>query len=1344
MNSSRIVPSALLVSLILPASPAGAQSLEQRLQQESPEAIAADAREQGDARRGAIVFHQPQMACSKCHTPGRDERDAGRLLGPDLAVWTETPTDADLVNSVLRPSEKIRKGYEPLTLVTKAGTSVTGLLVEESPDHVTLRDPSTARVLRFAVRDIDDRAISKTSIMPPGQINQLASRQQFLDLVRYLIDIRECGPARAKELQPPPALFALQLPEYESHVDHAGLIRGLNDESLRRGEAIYKRLCINCHGDHSGPGSLPTALRFGAGRFKNGHDPFAMYQTLTRGFGFMVPQSWMVPQQKYDVIHYIRAEYLRRENSSQFFDVTDAYLEGLPRGDTRGPEPTVIEPWVNMDYGPNLVNTYEIGSDGSNFAYKGIAVRLDPGAGGLSRGNAWMIFDHDTFRVAAAWTADPTKPDERFIDWNGIQFNGRHQVHPRVVGQVQFANPTGPGWADPRTGSFIDDQRILGRDDRRYGPLPRTWAQFRGMYSHAEKTIVHYTIGTTDVLEKPGLIETTPILGTPRNATPLVFTRTFHLGPRERDLTLLVATHPGRSPQMSVDEGVARFAQNANQRPTVDVLSFDGATYLESADAGDFDMTHKDFTLSAMIRTTQGGTIFCKTLPADKWAPDGKTLFVRGGRLCFDIGWVGVVQSRVSVDDGQWHHVGLTWAHDTARATLYVDGAEQGSRMLRPKEDDKGHVARIGFTAPNFPAPQSFFQGELRNVAFTQRLRPADEIAADAESSRTNPAAPSRTDDSAVAHWPLVGAAIDSALSDMTGHEHQLVLHRDAGAVRTDAILLAGLSTNIPGARWHADGQRLLLTIPAGQAELRFTLRQSTITFDQSGFEPPQFDDPAPDLERETHGGPPRWPEQLASTPVIGDDTGPFAVDVLTPPDNNPWLAQLRLTGLDFFDDADRMAVCSWDGDVWLVSGLSKVVASLRDSDRSAPASAKAVASLRVADPAAASLTWQRIASGLFQPLGLKIVRGAIYVACRDQIVILRDRNGDGETDYYECFNNDQQVTDHFHEFAMGLQVDEQGNFYYAKSARHALPAVVPQHGTLLRISPDGSRTDIIATGFRATNGVCLNPDGTFVVTDQEGHWNPKNRINWVREGGFYGNMFGYHNVTDTSDGAMEQPLCWITNVFDRSPAELLWVTSDRWGPLKGRLLNLSYGYGKVYVVPFEDVGGQKQGGMCELPIPQFPTGIIRGRFHPVDGQLYLCGMYSWAGNQQQPGGLYRLRATGKPSWLPIGLSATKTGLTIRFTDPVDREAATDPGNYHIKVWSLKRTANYGSEHFDEHPLAVTAASLSDDGRTVTLKLPVISPTWCVEVRCRLQSDEGNDFERLIHGTIHKLAPSRG
>jgi hypothetical protein len=320
----------------------------------------------------------------------------------------------------------------------------------------------------------------------------------------------------------------------------------------------------------------------------------------------------------------------------------------------------------------------------------------------------------------------------------------------------------------------------------------------------------------------------------------------------------------------------------------------------------------------------------------------------------------------------------------------------------------------------------------------------------------------------------------------------------------------------------------------------------------------------------------------------------------------------------------------------------------------------------------------------------------------------------------------------------MGLQTDADGNFYYAKSARHALKAVVPHHGTLLRVSKDGSRTDIVANGFRAANGVCINPDGTFIVTDQEGHWNPKNRINWVKPGGFYGNMFGYHDVTDSSDDAMEQPLCWITNSFDRSPSELLWVDSKKWGPLNGSLLNFSYGFGKVYVVPHEEIGGVIQGGMCELPLAAFPTGVMRGRFHPGDGHLYSCGMFAWAGNRQQPGGLYRIRATGKPIHLPVKLRAKTSRLELLFSEPIDPDSVRE-ANVNVKTWSLKRTANYGSKHYDERPLPIKSVRLAPDGKTVLINSSEIRPTWCMEIRFRFTSPDGKPVHGVIHNTINKV-----
>ncbi len=1033
-----------LLALVLTTD--GPTPLQEQLASEDPAALARAAREQGDPARGAVVFYQKHLACTACHGDVGVDKPP---LGPDLAAMGPGVTDAYLVASILDPSREIKKGFEPVTIATVDGRTITGLIVEDR-DRVTLRDPAEpGKLVTIAKADVESRKSGGPSLMPAGLANALGSRQEFLDLIRYLREVADGGPARARALRPDPSLLAPKpLPEYERDIDHTGMISSLNAASLKRGEAIYEQICANCHGTIEKPGSMPTSLRFASGAFKLGGDPFAMYRTLTHGFGLMPPQSALVPRQKYDVIHYIREAIVKDRNPAQYRKVDTAYLAGLPRGKSRGPAPVVSEPWKEMDYGSTLMCTVEVGKD--NFAYKGISVRVDPGPGGISQGRAWAIYDHDTMQLEAAWSG------RGFIDWNAIGFNGRHEVHPRLVGTVHVANPPGPGWAEPKTGRF-DDPRPKGRDGRPYGPMPRGWLRYRGLYHHGDRAILSYTVGDAEVLDSPGIRE-----GSLEAKHP-VFTRFLEVGPHKDEMRLRVAS----------------------RRVSVKIITDGPATLIDDA---------------------------------------------------------GVSQLRLAACD----RTSLT-------VILMTDG--------------------------------------------------------------------------------------------------------DGQLVRSAAIK------------------------------------------------------PEP-LTPLTKGGPARWPETFKAPLLRGRDDGPFAVDVLAHPSKNPWSSRMRFAGLDFLPDGRSLVVCDWDGDVWRVDGLD--------------------------DPANV-LTWRRIASGLFQPLGLKVIDGAIYLTCRDQIAILRDYNGDGEADFIEAFNTDQQVTDHFHEFAMDLQVDPAGNLYYAKGARHGATATVPQHGTLLRVSKDGLRTDILATGFRAPNGVCLNPDGTFFMTDQEGHWIPKNRINHVKVGGFYGNMWGYHDVTDPSDRAMEPPVCWITNAVDRSPSEIVRVEGRGWGPLEGGLLSLSYGYGKVFVVPHETVGGRMQGGVAALPIPQFPTGIMRGRFHPTDGSLYVCGLFGWASNQEQPGGLYRVRPTGKPMHVPIGLHARRDGMAITFSDPIDPASANDPSRFAVKTWSLRRSANYGSPHVGEKALAVASSRLEADGRTVVLTLPQIAPTMSMEIRYALKARDGSAVVGAIHNTIHAL-----
>lgn len=866
------------------------------------------------------------------------------------------------------------------------------------------------------------------------------------------------------------------LPDYEKNIDHKGLLTSLGDrhgESIRTGEHIYNNTCFNCHGNPEQVGSIPNAFKFWEDSFKVGKDPYSIYQTLTKGYGSMPPQVNLTPVEKYDIINYLRETFLKENNPDQYVEVDSAYLASLPNGTTTGPAPKEFKPWAEMDYGNFLINTYEMvglnaapreRSTGpvsplpdenlvnSNFAYKGIAVRLDQGKGGVAAGKAWMMFDHDLMRVAGAWTG------KGFIDWEAILFNGKHNISPRTIGELHFENPVAPAWANPATGKF-DDPRFTARDKRKFGPLPREWTHYEGLYQYNDRVIISYTVGNAKVLETFGL-ET--VEGQP------VFTRTLNVSPSNKPLKMRIA-------------------------------------------------------------------------------PTGTSVALMG------------------------------------------EGA-----VLKDQD---------GFTVMDIPSSQSV------------KIK--------------------------------------------------------------------------------------LLIARQGMKGLQQYSKTSSL---------PE------DLNTLIKGGPARYPQKLTTEIQKGEQEGPFQVDILNPPFDSPWKNQFRLSGLDFFKDPNRGVICSTDGDVWLVEGFT------RDSGK---------------------LTWQRIASGLFQPLGIKVVNEEIFVTCRDQLVRLRDFNGDKETDFYESFNNDHQVTDHFHEFAMGLQADKEGNFYYAKSARHAREALIPQHGTLIKVSKDGLKTDIIATGFRAANGVCLNPDGTFIVTDQEGHWNPMNRINLVKAGGFYGNMFSYNSPADSTESGMELPLVWVERDIDLSPSELLWVDSKKWGALDGKLLNLSYGYGKVFVIPYEKIGDQVQGGIVELPVPRFSTGVMRGRFNPGDGQLYLCGLSAWGSTQPQLGGLYRIRKVDQPMHIPIGIKAATTGIELSFTDNLDERSVADTAHYTVKTWDLLRSRKYGSKHYNEQTLKVTKAVLGKDKKSVQLTIPEIKPTWVMEIQYRIKDDRGKNFDGSIQNTIHQLGDGR-
>jgi hypothetical protein len=137
------------------------------------------------------------------------------------------------------------------------------------------------------------------------------------------------------------------------------------------------------------------------------------------------------------------------------------------------------------------------------------------------------------------------------------------------------------------------------------------------------------------------------------------------------------------------------------------------------------DFGRDDFTVSAWVRTREGGTIVAKAPAKGKWVPQGKALFIRDGRVVYDIGWVGCITSRRGVSDDAWHHVALVQA--AGRQTIYIDGAADAEGRLQSRSDAAAWVFKIGRASDNFGGD---FRGLLDEVRLYARDLQADEIRA--------------------------------------------------------------------------------------------------------------------------------------------------------------------------------------------------------------------------------------------------------------------------------------------------------------------------------------------------------------------------------------------------------------------------------------------------------------------------------------------------------------------------------------------------------------------------------------------------------------------------------------
>ena len=144
----------------------------------------------GDAKAGVAVFKKVCAQCHKIYGEGVD-------VGPDITSNGRSDFD-QLLSNIFDPSLVIGAGYQAVTVNTKQGQVITGLLVEDNEQRVVLKVQGGEKKT-IARKDVDEQFTSKLSMMPEDLEKQLQP-QEIVDLLTYLSLDRPPEDAKAKRI----------------------------------------------------------------------------------------------------------------------------------------------------------------------------------------------------------------------------------------------------------------------------------------------------------------------------------------------------------------------------------------------------------------------------------------------------------------------------------------------------------------------------------------------------------------------------------------------------------------------------------------------------------------------------------------------------------------------------------------------------------------------------------------------------------------------------------------------------------------------------------------------------------------------------------------------------------------------------------------------------------------------------------------------------------------------------------------------------------------------------------------------------------------------------------------
>ncbi|UCM86562.1 family 16 glycoside hydrolase [Streptomyces marincola] len=407
-----------------------------------------------------------------------------------------------------------------------------------------------------------------------------------------------------------------------------------------------------------------------------------------------------------------------------------------------------------------------------------------------------------------------------------------------------------------------------------------------------------------------------------------------------------------------------------------------------------------------------------------------------------------------------------------------------------------------------------------------------------------------------------------------------------------------------------------------------------------------------------------------------------------------------KVTGMDWFDDG-RMVITTWAGRETFDGAVEVVDGTLGE------------------DAGPGRVTTEVVARDMNEPQGVLVEDGEVIVAEKHQLSRLVDAEGDG---FYEAKETIATWPNGgtYHEFGFGLLADE--DHYYLNlsvaitpGGKTQVPQPAENRGTSVRIDKETGALDYVAGGLRTPNGIGWGPGGDIFVTDNQGDWLPSSKLVAIEEGAFYNHYTNPPGPFD--DQPVTEPVLWLPHgEIANSPTNPVLVEE---GVFEGQLVFGDVTYGGIQRAFLEEVEGQRQGAVFRMT-QGLESGVSRLAIGP-DGSFYTGGI-GGGGNWEQPGkvpyGLQKLTPTSEDAMDILSMEVTGTGFDITYTKPVAADVIENASErYAVEQWSYTPTSQYGGEKKNEEVLAVADASVSADGRTVSLDIPGLREDRVVHVR---------------------------